>query len=461
MNQQRPITTANPTHPLVPDESQHHGRDQHGSQTEGGQGVRSTHTQRQQNDQHHQADAPREHEISTQAALGPPGIPYQGAECREQDQQKPQGGGARVEELSAQGELATAERANQRREHHAPQNHEGHNRQEQFGTEEAESLAEQGNGVLVAPKRGEPSPDHSRGQHQHRQQERGKPGDHARRREGVNRRHHPGAREKRAEHGEQESHRGERYQPQPMPVLALRDDDGVEQGGGGEPGDEGGILHGVPGPIATPSQGDVGPPRPHHIADGEKQPPGERPPPQRRNPRGHGVARGEARHHQRERYGHGHIAQVEGHWMHHHPRMQQHGVEAQPVRRQRREWIRGEWVAVGAEEQEEREEKRHGRERGHKIGGGERGAPPRSAGGGEGHGRQDQEPQQKRTGIARPNGRDCVGQRQGSRAVLENVEIAEVPSQESRQQKHHGAGCGNQGTTESPHSQPRPTGPSE
>src|SRR5581483_6945924 len=56
------------------------------------------------------------------------------------------------------------------------------------------------------------------------------------------------------------------------------DHDGVEEGGGGDPREESGVLHRIPGPIATPAQDLVAPPGAEDHADGQ-EPPGEQGPP--------------------------------------------------------------------------------------------------------------------------------------------------------------------------------------
>ena len=103
--------------------------------------------------------------------------------------------------------------------------------------------------------------------------------------EGVDRIDHAGARHHGAEDAEEERGRDQHHVPDAQHALLLLHHHGVQVGGGTEPGQERGILHRVPAPIAAPAQRGVSPSRAEYDADALKQPRHESPAARRLQPR--------------------------------------------------------------------------------------------------------------------------------------------------------------------------------
>ena len=141
----------------------------------------------------------------------------------------------------------------------------------------------------------------------------------------------PGAGEERAEDGEQEGDRHENDRPDQEHLPSSQHDHRMDQSGGREPRHQGGVLHRVPGPVASPTQGHVGPPGSHQVADGQEEPAHQRPAAHRRQPGGARAARQEPAHGQREGDGQANVAEVERDGVYHHARVLQHGVHALAV----------------------------------------------------------------------------------------------------------------------------------
>ncbi len=90
--------------------------------------------------------------------------------------------------------------------------------------------------------------------------------------EGVDTVDHPAAGEKGAEDGEREGGHQQAEVPHPQHAAPLLHEHRVDVGGAGEPGQEAGVLDGVPRPHPTPAEHFVAPPTAQHDAEGEQTP---------------------------------------------------------------------------------------------------------------------------------------------------------------------------------------------
>ncbi len=75
-----------------------------------------------------------------------------------------------------------------------------------------------------------------------------------------------------AEDAQDEGQHYEGHIPDLHDVPSLLDDGRVYESCGHQPGDEGGVLHGIPGPVSSPAQLDVGPLSAQDDTDGKKHP---------------------------------------------------------------------------------------------------------------------------------------------------------------------------------------------
>ena len=71
----------------------------------------------------------------------------------------------------------------------------------------------------------------------------------------------------------------QRQVPDPQQPPPLLDEHRVQIGGGAQPGQDGGVLHRVPGPEAAPAEHLVRPPGAEQDPDGEEAPREQRPAP--------------------------------------------------------------------------------------------------------------------------------------------------------------------------------------
>ena len=123
-----------------------------------------------------------------------------------------------------------------------------------------------------------------------------------------------------------------------------------------EPGQEAGVLHRVPGPVAAPAQLDIGPPHAQRDADGEEEPRDQGPLPDGDDPAGVQPAAQQRRHGKGERDGDADVPEVEHRRVHDHADVLELRIEAAAVfgnERQPRERIGG--------EQHHRDEEHHHR----------------------------------------------------------------------------------------------------
>ena len=150
-------------------------------------------------------------------------------------------------------------------------------------------------------------------------------------RERVNARDHPGAGEERAEDREKEHEPDEEHVPDLQEAAPLLDHHRVHVRAGDQEGHEGGVLDGVPAPVAAPPERLVGPEHPERVPDAQEHPREERPLAARDDPlvvQATGDQRGDP---ERERDRAPDEARVEAGRVDHHPVVLQGRVEPVPV----------------------------------------------------------------------------------------------------------------------------------
>ena len=305
--------------------------------------------------------------------------------------------------------------------------------QKTFAADDARQLAPaRGHG------KGRPEGDQQAPQHEDRQ---GRA--HAAVAEGMHGLHHAAAHQIGGEKGGDggQAHQGHVHAVQL--VAALLHDEGVQGRRADEPGDEGGVLHRVPGPVAAPAQFHVGPPHAQDDARGQKGP----------GQQGHGTGHavpavlaltaGKALG-QGQTGGHGEaaVAQEEQRRMEDHAGVLQQGVEAVAVRRHGR--LHLERIAPAGKDQGEEghdgveeapvPEPRGGRQA---PVGGRQGKDAAADGHGEG-------PEQHGARLSGPEGRQAVEGGQHTVRVAGHIDQAEVvPEQGVQQQgRRQGQGAG-------------------
>ncbi len=116
-----------------------------------------------------------------------------------------------------------------------------------------------------------------------------------------------------------------------MPRFLLHDD-GMEEGGAGEPGHEGGVFDGVPSPVAAPAEDGVGPVHAEADAAGEEEPGDHGPAAGDADPLFAGVAHHEGAEGEGEGDGEADVAEVEHRRVDDHLGVLEEGVEAVAVR---------------------------------------------------------------------------------------------------------------------------------
>ena len=139
------------------------------------------------------------------------------------------------------------------------------------------------------------------------------------------------AREECPEQGEAERQDDQGQVPELEHAPALLDHHRVQERRAREPGHEGRVLHGIPGPVAAPAEHVVAPPPADEEAEGEEVPGHDRPAPRDGDPlvpgaphdeRGHGEGEGDAE--PRE-------AEIERHGVRDHPGVFEERIEPPPV----------------------------------------------------------------------------------------------------------------------------------
>ena len=137
-------------------------------------------------------------------------------------------------------------------------------------------------------------------------------------------------------------------------------------------------------------------------------------------------------------------AEVERDGVYHHARVLQHGVHTQAVGGNHPPGHPDEGVGIVPEHGQQREERGDRQQDGRHVRGGGRVLPadlPERDEREDGH---QQEPQQERAGVARPEGRDGVGEGEAPRRVGVDVVIAEVPGDQGHHE-HDGRDHGESG----------------
>ena len=170
----------------------------------------------------------------------------------------------------------------------------------------------------------------------------------------VHRGEHARAHEEGAHQAQGEGDDGEKDGPHFQRVALLHHERGMEQRRAGEPRHEGGILHRVPEPEATPAELVIGPPRSHGDAEREAHPGGESPRPHPARPGGVDTPVDQRGDGEGEGHREADIARVEERRVEGERGVLQHRIEALPVEGRRVEPDEG----VGRDDDEE--QKRRG-----------------------------------------------------------------------------------------------------
>ena len=218
-----------------------------------------------------------------------------------------------------------------------------------------------------------------------------------------------------------ERHHHEQVVPDAQHPALLLDHHRVQERRRREPRHQRGVLDRVPGVVAAPAHLLVGPVRAEQLADAERRPRDERPPARRDDP-ALVVATCEQRSRREgERDGEADEAEIEQRRVGHHVRVLEARVEPVAVRRRR---LRRERRRDDDEQEceEDGDAAEHGHHPGDEIAGG---APVHEQGGGRVAG-QDQQPEQERSLLPAPEGRDRVAGGQLAARVLGDVDEREV-----------------------------------
>ena len=146
--------------------------------------------------------------------------------------------------------------------------------------------------------------------------------------EGVHGADHAAARHPCGQDSQPEGDHGQRQGPVLEQTAAPVEREGVQHGGGREPRDEGGVLDGVPAPIAAPGQDHVGPPGTQADAEREEEPAAERPPLRALHPLRVAAPLPHGGHRKGEGNGQTDVAQEQRRRMQHHRGVKQQRVEA-------------------------------------------------------------------------------------------------------------------------------------
>ncbi len=251
--------------------------------------------------------------------------------------------------------------------------------------------------------------------------------------EGVDRLQHARANEERAGQRERERRADQRDVPDAQHAAALLDHDRVQEGGAGQPRDQGGVLDRVPGPVAAPAEFAVGPAGSERQADGQEDPGDQGEAAGRADPAGVEAAGDQGADRECERDREEDVAGVERRRMHRHRRMAEQ--RRQPGALGRHRVGGGERPAVGAREEDpgdhqaEEEDGDAGEDRrgpGHDL-------AVTVAGDVEDGRRGDREherPEQQRAGLAAPEGGELVEQRRRRRGVVGDERDGQVGADE-------------------------------
>ena len=172
--------------------------------------------------------------------------------------------------------------------------------------------------------------------------------------EAVHALQHAAARRKGAENHQEVGQPDQDDIPDLEDATLFLDDDAVQEGSAREPGQEAGVLHRIPCPVAAPAQFHVRPLAAHDDAQRQEDPGDERPATHGAHPlvaeslaeqRTYGKCKGD---------GHADIAQVEHDGMDDHPVVLQQRIEPLTVGRHKTDALEG----VGGKDQQRQEEKR-------------------------------------------------------------------------------------------------------
>ncbi len=240
--------------------------------------------------------------------------------------------------------------------------------------------------------------------------------------EGMHRVEDAGADEERPAEAQRKRPDGEQDGPHLERLALLDHDRRMDERGPGEPGEQRGILHRVPEPIAAPAEHVIGPPRAERDATGEKGPGGERPGSHPAPPGGIDPSLDEGSHREGEGNGEADIARIEDGRMEGEARILEQRVHAAPFHGRGPETL--ERIAHREREEEEADRGRPqhrdhpGPQQGGKASAEE---PDRRAANGE-----DEAPEQDRALVIAPHAGDLVEERLGALTVLGDVEDREI-----------------------------------
>ena len=252
---------------------------------------------------------------------------------------------------------------------------------------------------------------------------------------------HSGPGDERTQDGEGECGTQQRQVPDPEHPLPLLDHHRVQVGGPGQPGQERGVLHRIPRPVATPAQHVVGPPGPEDDAHRQATPGDQRPPTSLQQPALPEATSGQGGHRQGEGHGEPDVTQIEHRWVerHEHVVLEQ-WVGARPVvadpRLEPAEWLR--WA--GQQEEEEGADREHDQQgpTDHRIAQ----SVPEPAHDQDQIAHENQHPKQNRSLEGRPQGGHVEQCRGPMAAVLGHKGHSEVPGDQRPFHDYHLAHCG-------------------
>ena len=224
--------------------------------------------------------------------------------------------------------------------------------------------------------------------------------------------------------------------PQAHRAALLLDNQAVQKGGGRQPGQQGGVLDRIPGPVAAPTQFHVGPLAAHQDANREEQPRHEGPAAQHPQPDGVHATDGQGRHGQRERHRQSDITQVEHDGMDDHPVVLQQWIEARTVRRREGDALE----RVGRHHHQQQEKRQIGAQDGRSPGGEVRQGPRHAAHGEERATGQYEGPEQEAAGLTSPEGRKLVEEGQCGLRRIPDIENLETVLHQQDPEDDGGAG---------------------
>ena len=147
-------------------------------------------------------------------------------------------------------------------------------------------------------------------------------------------------------------------------AFFLLDHDRMKVGCAGEPGQERGVLHGIPGPVAAPSEYPIRPPGAKHITQSQEEPGKDRPTARAGNPFRTQTPGDQCRESEGERDREAHIANVKRWRMKEHAGVLEKRIQPAPVGRREGKTLK--WVCE--EDQHRQKENGYGHGNGDNIG---------------------------------------------------------------------------------------------